>query len=46
MSQPGERGEQVVETFPREDTMLITIIIIALAVIGLLALFGVLRSRA
>jgi hypothetical protein len=31
---------------PREDPMLVTIIIIALAVIGLLALVGVLRSRA
>jgi hypothetical protein len=46
MSQAGAGREQAVETYPREDAMLITIIIIALAVIGLLALFGVLRSRA
>jgi hypothetical protein len=46
MSQGGPRREQGVETYPTEDAMLITIIIIALAVIGLLALFGMLRSRA
>jgi hypothetical protein len=46
MSQAGAGREQGGETYPREDAMLITIIIIALAVIGLLALFGVLRSRA
>jgi hypothetical protein len=39
-------GEQPLERIPREDPMLVTIIIIALAVIGLLALVGVLRSRA
>ena len=46
MSQRSARGEHLVERMSREDPMLITIIIIALAVIGLLALFGVLRSRA
>jgi hypothetical protein len=46
MSHLGVVGEQLVERIPREDPMLVTIIIIALAVIGLLALVGVLRSRA
>jgi hypothetical protein len=46
MSQAEPGREQGDETYLREDAMLITIIIIALAVIGLLALFGVLRSRA
>jgi len=46
MSHLGGAGEQLVERIPKEDPMLVTIIIIALAVIGLLALVGVLRSRA
>jgi hypothetical protein len=46
MSHLDVSGELTLERNPREDPMLVTIIIIALAVIGLLALVGVLRSRA
>jgi hypothetical protein len=46
MSHLGAAGEQAFGRIPREDPMLVTIIIIALAVIGLLALVGMLRSRA
>ena len=46
MSHLAGAGEQPFERIWREDPMLVTIIIIALAVIGLLALVGMLRSRA
>jgi hypothetical protein len=46
MSQFSGRGEHGRRHDSPEDTMLITIIVIALAVIGLLALFGLLRGRA